>query len=183
MPPSAGSFGLGGRNFNSKPGATVKIGQVTAARRLGRLNEWAVTKISKLNGVAAAAGALTAANVDSAFKITDVSSGGGGGPRGGGSGGAGGFRGPGSFSAGNQVTVNGVDLSTGGQPLGPLSNGTLSSGRTLKASDANSDVAVIDSGYAKSASLKVGSDLTIPNTRFPSPPTLNNPPRAPPTHT
>src|SRR5258708_13510499 len=167
MPPSAGSFGLGGRNFNSKPGATVKIGQVTAARRLGRLNEWAVTKISKLNGVAAAAGAVTAANVDTTFKIPDFSSGGGGGPRGGGSGGAGGFRGPGSFSAGNQVTVNGVDLSTGGQPLGPLSNGTLSSGRTLKASDANSDVAVIDSSYAKSANLKVGSDVTIANTKFP----------------
>jgi putative ABC transport system permease protein len=167
MAPSAGSFGLGGRNFNFKPGATIKIDQLTATRSLGSLNESAVTTISKLNGVAAAAGAVTAANVDTTFKIPDFSSGGGGGARGGGSGGPGSFRGPGSFSAGNQVTVNGVDLSTGGQPLGPLSNGTLSSGRTLKASDANSDVAVIDSGYAKSASLKVGSDVTIANTKFP----------------
>src|SRR5258708_3031524 len=57
MPPSAGSFGLGGRNFNFKPGATVKIDQLTATRSLGSLNESAVTTISKLNGVAAAAGA------------------------------------------------------------------------------------------------------------------------------
>jgi ABC-type antimicrobial peptide transport system permease subunit len=65
------------------------------------------------------------------------------------------------------VTVNGVDLSSSAQPLGPLSNGTLTSGRTLKASDASSDVAVIDSSYAKSANLKVGSDVTIAGQKFP----------------
>jgi ABC-type antimicrobial peptide transport system permease subunit len=167
--PSAGSFGLGGRNFTFKPGATIKIDQLTATRSLGSLNASAVTTISKLNGVAAAAGAVTAANVNTTFKIPDFNSGGGNGNGvGGGSGRpAGGFGGPGSFSAGNQVTVNGVDLASGGQPLGPLSNGTLSSGRTLKTSDASSDVAVVDSSYAKSASLKVGSDVTIANTKFP----------------
>src|SRR5208282_3194219 len=86
---------------------------------------------------------------------------------GGGGGGSGSFRGPGSFNAGNTVTVDGVDLSSSSQPLGPLSNGTLSAGRTLKASDANSDVAVVDTSYAKSASLKVGSDVTIAGTKFP----------------
>src|SRR5215469_7558565 len=136
MPPSAGSFGLGGRNFTFKPGATIKIE------------------------------ALTAANVDTTFKIPNFSAGGGF-PSGGTRSGDGQFRGPGSFNAGNQVTVNGVDLSAGGQPLGPLSNGTLSSGRTFKASDASSDVAMVDASYAKSASLKVGSDVTIANTKFP----------------
>jgi ABC-type antimicrobial peptide transport system permease subunit len=168
--PSAGSFGLGGRNFSFKPGATIKIDQLTATRSLGSLNDSSVTTISKLNGVAAAAGAVTASNTNTTFKIPNFNSGSGGGAPGGGApggGGSGSFRGPGSFSAGNQVTVNGVDLSSGGQPLGPLSNGTLSSGRTLKASDANSDVAVVDSSYAKSANLKVGSDVTIANTKFP----------------
>jgi ABC-type antimicrobial peptide transport system permease subunit len=167
--PSAGSFGLGGRNFTFKPGATIKIDQLTATRSLGSLNDSAVTTISKLNGVAAAGGAVTAANVNTTFKIPNFNSGGGtGNGFGGGSGRpAGGFRGPGSFNTGSQVTVNGVDLSSGGQPLGPLSNGTLSSGRTLKASDANSNVAVVDASYAKSASLKVGSDVTIANTKFP----------------
>jgi ABC-type antimicrobial peptide transport system permease subunit len=65
------------------------------------------------------------------------------------------------------VTVDGVDLSSSSQALGPLSNGTLSSGRTLKSSDATADVALIDASYAKSAGLKVGSDVTIAGTKFP----------------
>jgi len=168
--PTAGSFTRPGRNFNLKPGATVKINQLTATGSLGSLDDSAVTTIAKLNGVAATAGAVTANNVNTTFKIPNFNSGGSGGaPPGGGSGGGGGgsFSGPGSFSAGNQVTVNGVDLSSGGQPLGPLSNGTLTSGRTLKASDASSDLAVVDSSYAKSANLKVGSDVTIAGQKFP----------------
>jgi putative ABC transport system permease protein len=179
--PKAGSFGVGGRNFNFKPGATVKLDQLTATRSLGSLNASAVTTISKLKGVAAAGGAVTASNVDTTFKIPDFSQGGGGGGGfGGGSGGgrgggSGSFRGPGSFNAGNAVTVNGVDLSSGGQPLGPLSNGTLSSGRTLKSSDASADVAVVDASYAKSDNLKVGSDVTIANTKFPVVGIVNDP--------
>jgi putative ABC transport system permease protein len=173
--PSSGSFfGSGARNFNFKPGETVKIDTLTATRSLGSLDASTVTTISKLNGVAAAGGALTGANEDTTFKIPDFNSGGGGaggggfgGGGGGGRSGGGGFRGPGAFNVGNQVTVNGVDLASGGSLLGPLSNASLSSGRTLKSSDANSDVAVIDSSYAKSASLKVGSDVTIANTKFP----------------
>ena len=64
------------------------------------------------------------------------------------------------------MSVDGVDLASSAQALGPLSNGTLKSGRTLKSSDASSDVAVIDSSYAKSASLKVGSDVTMASTKF-----------------
>src|SRR5258707_3461261 len=61
MPPSAGSFGLGGRNFNFKPGATVKIDQLTATRSLGRLNESAVSTNSKLNGRAGSSRAVARA--------------------------------------------------------------------------------------------------------------------------
>jgi len=175
--PAAGSFGLGGRDFTFKPGATIKLDQLTATRSLGTMDDSTVTTISKLNGVAAASGALTATNVDTTFKIPDFTSGGGGGGGGGFGGGGGGggrggsgggsFRGPGSFNTGNTVTVDGVDLASSSQPLGPLSNGTLSSGRTLKATDANSDVALVDASYAKSASLKVGSDLTLAGTKFP----------------
>jgi putative ABC transport system permease protein len=174
--PSAGSFTPGGRNFAFKPGATVKVDSLTATRSLGSLDDSAVTTISKLNGVAAAAGALTADSVDSTFKIPDFSSGTGGSGTGGsgtggsgtggGSTGTGGSSGPGSFSTGTQVTVDGVDLASGAEALGPLSNGTLSAGRTLKSPDADADVAVVDSGYAKSASLKVGSDVTLANTKF-----------------
>ena len=170
--PTAGSFfGGGGRNFNFKPGETVKIDSLTATRSLGTLDESTVTTISKLNGVAAASGTLTASDVDTTITIPDFSSGGGGGGGGfggggGGNGGSSGFRGPGGFNPGNSVSVDGVDLSSSAQALGPLSNGTLSSGRTLKSSDANADVAVVDSSYAKSASLKVGSDVTLASTKF-----------------
>jgi ABC-type antimicrobial peptide transport system permease subunit len=174
--PKAGSFtpGSGSRSFNFKPGATVKLDQLTASRNLGTLDTANVTAISKLKGVAAASGALTADNTDTTFKIPDFTGGGGGGSGsggfgGGGSGGGGGgsFRGPGSFGGGaSPVTVNGVDLASGSQPLGPLSNGTLTSGHTFTSADANSSVAVLDSSYAKSAKLKVGSKVSIANKSF-----------------
>jgi putative ABC transport system permease protein len=170
--PTAGSFGLGGnRNFNFKPGETVKIDSLTATRSLGTLDDSTVTTISKLNGVAAASGTLTASDVNTTITIPDFTSGGGGGGGGfgggrSGSGGSGSFRGPGGFNPGNSVSVDGVDLSSSAQALGPLSNGTLSSGRTLKSSDANADVAVVDTSYAKSASLKVGSTVTLASTKF-----------------
>jgi ABC-type lipoprotein release transport system permease subunit len=162
--PTAGSFASGRpSNVNFKAGSTVKIDTLTATRSLGTLDDSAVTTISRLKGVAAASGALTADSVDTTFKIPTFSSGGAGGAP---SGGGGGFRGPGSFNTGNTVSVDGVDLSSNAEALGPLSNGTLSSGRTLKSSDASSDVAVVDSSYAKSASLKVGSDVTLASTKF-----------------
>jgi putative ABC transport system permease protein len=63
----------------------------------------------------------------------------------------------------NTVSLNGVDLAD--RSLGPLSLGTITSGRSLQPSDASSDVAVVDSGYAKSRGLKVGSTVTI-GTKF-----------------
>src|SRR3984885_10152137 len=166
--PTAGSFTAGRpSNFNLKSGSTVKIDTLTATRSLGSLDDSAVTTISRLKGVAAASGALTADSVNTTFKIPKFSSGSGGSaPGGAASGGTGGFSGPGSFNTGNTVSVDGVDLASNAQALGPLSNGTLKSGRTLKSSDASSDVAVIDSSYAKSASLKVGSDVTIASIKF-----------------
>jgi putative ABC transport system permease protein len=164
--PTAGSFtgGAGNRNFNFTPGSTVKIDALTATRSLGTIDGSAVTKISKLNGVAAASGTLTASDVDTTITIPDQSSGSGTAGRGSG---GGGFRGPGGFNAGNAVSVDGTDLSSSGaEALGPLSNGALTSGRTLRSSDANADVAVIDSSYAKSASLKVGSTVTLASTSF-----------------
>ncbi len=162
--PTAGSFAAGRpSNFNLKSGSTVKIDTLTASRSLGSLDDSAVTTISRLKGVAAASGALTADSVNTTFKIPKFNSGSSGSAPGGGTGG---FSGPGSFNTGNTVSVDGVDLASSAQALGPLSNGTLKSGRTLKSSDASSDVAVIDSSYAKSASLKVGSDVTIASTKF-----------------
>ncbi len=169
--PAAGSFNPGARRFSFKPGATIKIDQLTATRSLGSLSDADVTAISRLSGVSAASGSLTATSTDTTFKIPDFNGGGGGGgfPGGGGSGGSGGtgrFRGPGSLGSGTPVTVNGVDLASGGQPLGPLSNGTLTSGRTFTAADTNAAVAVVDSSYAKSDKLRTGSTVSIAGRKF-----------------
>ncbi len=50
--------------------------------------------------------------------------------------------------------------------LGPLSSGTLTSGRTFTAADASSDVAVVDSDYAKQQKLSAGSTITIAKKSF-----------------
>jgi putative ABC transport system permease protein len=61
-------------------------------------------------------------------------------------------------------TVDGVDLRHAG--LGPFSNGHVRSGRNLTASDANSDVALVDANYATANKLKTGSTITIAKHAF-----------------
>jgi putative ABC transport system permease protein len=64
----------------------------------------------------------------------------------------------------NFFTLDGVD--TGHPSLGPLSAATVTSGHSFTSADADSDVAVVDSGYAKSHSLKVGSAVTIDDVKY-----------------
>jgi putative ABC transport system permease protein len=64
----------------------------------------------------------------------------------------------------NSLSLDGVDV---GKPsLGPLSTASLTSGHSFTAADAVSDVAVVDSGYARSHGLKAGSVLTIDKVTF-----------------
>ena len=178
VPPASGSFTPGRTSFNPQPGGTVKIDQLAATRSLGAIDGSAVTAISRMSGVAAASGSLTATSQNFTFKIPRFGSGGNGfgggqgnGNGGAGSGGAGegnggGFRGAFGFGGQTPVSVSGVDLAGGSQPLGPLSNGTLTSGRTFTSADASSPVAVLDSSYARSAKLKVNSRVMIAQHAF-----------------
>jgi putative ABC transport system permease protein len=61
-------------------------------------------------------------------------------------------------------SVDGVPI--GHSPVGPLSAATISSGRFFTAADSNADVALVDSAYAISDGLKVGSTITIRQARF-----------------
>jgi putative ABC transport system permease protein len=64
----------------------------------------------------------------------------------------------------SSLTLDGADV---GKPsLGPLSTASLTSGHSFTPADAASDVAVVDSGYARSHSLKVGSTVTIDKVKF-----------------
>ena len=111
---------------------------------LGTLAYSSVARVAELHGVSAAAGGLTLND----FKLTLPSGG------------------PGSGAAGSSQTfsVDGVDLGHTG--LGPLSSGTITSGRGLSSSEADLDLAVVDSGYATAHSLHAGSVLTITGQRF-----------------
>jgi putative ABC transport system permease protein len=62
------------------------------------------------------------------------------------------------------IVYDGVEI---GRPqLGPLSAGTITSGHSFTAAEADSDVAVVDSGYAASDNLKVGSTTTVDGFTF-----------------
>jgi ABC-type lipoprotein release transport system permease subunit len=165
--PAFGSGGPGGFRFRaggsgSRPAAGSKVSVDTlSSTGLGTIPAADVGSVAKLNGVAAAAGGLTLNDTKLTFTIPSQSSGGGFGGGGGGS--RGGF-GSGHFPT--PISVNGVELSGSAAALGPLSTAKLESGRTLAASDANSDVALVSSSYATANKLKTGSAVTLAKTRF-----------------
>jgi ABC-type lipoprotein release transport system permease subunit len=165
-----GAFGFAGQTgTRTRPaaGTTIDVDTLRAAG-LGSITSSSVTTVSKLNGVAAAAGGLTLTDTKITGKIPAINSSGGGSGSGGfggsgGSGGSGGGSFRGSFTP-TSFTVDGVDIGTG--ELGPLSVGKLTSGRTFTSSDSSSNVAVLDWNYATQQKLKVGSAITIAKTSF-----------------
>jgi putative ABC transport system permease protein len=112
----------------------------------GPISQSKVAEVAALKHVKAAAGGL--ALTDEGVKIPKN------------------FGGPGSSQppTPNSFNVNGVDTSH--LSLGPLSAGTVTSGRSLTGADAHSNVAVVDSGYAKTHKLKVGSKVSIAKHSF-----------------
>jgi putative ABC transport system permease protein len=160
---SPGSFGFRGQTgTRTRPAAGTTI-DVDNLRNVGlaTISSSSVSTVSKLNGVAAAAGGLTLTDTKITGKIPAINSSDGPGGFGGAGGGGGGFSG--SFTP-TSLGVDGVDIAHG--ELGPLSAGKLSAGRTFTSSDASSDVAVLDSNYATQNKLAVGSTITIAKTSF-----------------
>jgi ABC-type antimicrobial peptide transport system permease subunit len=169
--PTAGTGGAGAFGFRGQTGTRTRPAAGTTidvdtlrGTGLGSIASTSVTTVSKLKGVAAAAGGLTLTDTKITGKIPAINSSGSGtgGFGGGGSGGGGGGF-AGSFTP-SSFTVDGVDIGTG--ELGPLSSGKLASGRTFTSADASSNVAVLDSNYATQNKLKVGSTITVAKTSF-----------------
>jgi putative ABC transport system permease protein len=152
-PPSSGSRPpQGSRTFQVGPGGAQvctngkcqRAGGQTIDRlssdSYGAISASKVAAIARLSHVKAVAGGL--ALTDTSIKLPKN------------------FGQPGgSFPTPTSFTVQGVD--PGRLSLGPLSAGTITTGRSLRGADATSNVAVIDSGYAKSNKLKVGSTVQI----------------------
>jgi putative ABC transport system permease protein len=160
-----GSFGFGGQTgTRTRPAAGTTINVDTLrGTGLGSIASSSVTTVSKLKGVAAAAGGLTLTDTKITGKIPAINSSGSGSGGFGGAGGGGGTGFRGSFTP-TSFTVAGVDIGNG--ELGPLSSGKLTSGRTFSSSDASANVAVLGSDYATQNKLKVGSTITIAKTSF-----------------
>jgi ABC-type antimicrobial peptide transport system permease subunit len=146
-------------------------------RALGPISSTSVTSISGLHGVAAAGGALALTDLSISGTVPNIAAGGGGGGSGGGGGGGGtgggggggtgGGGGGGGFASSfrtSTFTVNGTQISAG--EVGPLSSGKITSGRTFTTADANANVAVLDSSYAKQSKLTTGSKINVGGTSF-----------------
>src|ERR1700734_925603 len=177
---AGGGFGFSfkqsvGTATRPQAGSTIDDNTLASDFTLSSIGAADVTSISKLDNVAAAAGGLTLTDRTVTGTVPSFNGGSGGS---GGSGGGGGFGGGGSgsgstgggFTGGgtstvktNSFVVSGVDLANG--ELGPLSTGTISSGRTFTSADATKDVALVDSSYATTEKLKAGSTVDIGNSK------------------
>jgi putative ABC transport system permease protein len=155
--------GTGARPTRPAPGTKFSR-SVLLNRALGPISSTSVTSISGLHGVAAAGGALALTNLSISGTVPNVSAGGGGGFGGGGGTGAGGGGGFASSFSTNTFTVNGTQISAG--EVGPLSSSKITSGRTFTTADTSSNVAVIDSSYAKQNKLTTASKINVGGTSF-----------------
>ncbi len=124
-------------NGKCKSGAQTIDNLVSAGK--GAISYSEIAKIAKLAHVTAVAGGL--ALTDNRISISSNSA-----------------------SPPAQLSVQGVDLAH--ENLGPLSSGTLKSGRSFRASDGSSYVALIDADYATANKLKVGSHITVAKHTF-----------------
>src|SRR5579859_568788 len=138
--PTAGSNGgfnfgfrgtFGSATNQAKSGTKIDQNTLSSDATLSSMSTSSVSAISKLDNVAAVAGGLTLTDRTVSGTIPAFNSSGSTGTgtsRGFGGGGGGGGSFAGNFNT-NSYSVTGVDLSAGG--LGPLSTGTVSSGRTF----------------------------------------------------
>jgi putative ABC transport system permease protein len=115
--------------------------------------------VSNLKDVSGAAGVLVLNDV----KLSGTVSAGGGQPGAQGGAGASGGSGNGSINS-SSFTVTGVDPAD--DSLGPVSSGTITSGHSLTSAESDSNVAVVDSDYAKAQNLKAGSTITVAGKTF-----------------
>jgi putative ABC transport system permease protein len=161
--PAAGS--AGGTRFNfagGQPGqsstGTSFSRDILAGGGMGTIKSSSVTTVSNLKDVSGAAGALVLNDVKLSGTVSE------GGQPGAQSGaGASGGSGAGSINS-SSFTVTGVDPAD--DSLGPLSSGTITSGHSFTTAEPDSNVAVVDSDYAKAQNLKAGSTITVAGKTF-----------------
>ena len=175
-----GEPGRGQRNFDfgAQGGATSDGGTTTLSQsrlmadmRRGTIDMSTIDTVAAVDGVAAAAGALSLTNTTFNGELPPASAGGGdsgsGASQGAAPGAEGGTGGDGRGFGGGSFNVDSFSV-LGVQPaetsVGPLSATTLTAGRLLTGDDAGKDVAVLDSTYATSSGLSVGGTIDVGGT-------------------
>jgi len=169
------NFDFGSGDGSTSDGTTtVDQSRLEAGRGTTTFDATALTTVTAVDDVQAAAVTLSLTNTTftgelpdfSQNQSTDGAAGGTGGdaaaggtPPQGGPDGAGGS----SFGV-DSFTVLGLDPA--GDAVGPLSAVTLADGRTLTADDAGTDVAVLDASYATDAGIGTGDTIDIAGTTF-----------------
>jgi ABC-type lipoprotein release transport system permease subunit len=150
--PTRFNFGGGSGSGQQKSGTSFSR-DILAGGGLGTIKSSSVTTVSGLKDVSGATGALVLNDVQLSGTVSA-----GGSQQGGQAGPEAGSLKSSSFSV---TGVNPADDS-----LGPLSSATITSGHNITSAEANSNVAVVSSDYAKSQNLKTGSSLTVAGKTF-----------------
>jgi ABC-type antimicrobial peptide transport system permease subunit len=169
-------FDFGSTDGTTDDGTTsVSQSRLEADRGTTTFDASAVATAQGVTDVSAAIGVLALNNTTFSGQLPDsAQQGGTGGTTGQGAAGTapaageaptGGADGAGGSSFGvDSFSVLGLDPA--GSAIGPLADVSLTDGRTFTADDAGQDVVVVDSSYATTASLSVGSTVDIGGTAF-----------------
>ncbi|MDH6181948.1 putative ABC transport system permease protein [Microbacteriaceae bacterium SG_E_30_P1] len=162
--------GMGGPRFEFELGAgdtsdgTTSLNQsrLMATPGTPTLDESTLGTVLTVEGVEAATATLSLSNTTFSGELPDMSSAQSGdvtGPPPGGFDGAGGS----AFDV-DAFSVEGIDPE--GAAVGPLTAVSLTDGRTFESGDSGSTIAILDSAYATTEGLEVGSTITIADETF-----------------
>jgi ABC-type antimicrobial peptide transport system permease subunit len=136
----------------SLAGQTVHLSNLVN-EQYGTMTAADLAKVGRQSDVTGAVGGLTLIDTDVTVTVPSVKIG-----KGGGSSGLS------SDITTSTYTVEGVD--TGHLGTGPMSSDKVTSGANFTTASANSDDAVLDSGYASQQKLKVGNSVQVGDTEF-----------------
>lgn len=165
-------FNVGaGAGANSGKSQSFNLSRLRVSPGSATLAATEVAKVAGIPGVSKSTATLKLTSITFSGKLPSFSQMSQGGVQGAGQNGTsgrpsfgGGFRQSGSSFGVDTFSVEGID--GGASKVGPLTSTKLSSGRLLAASDSNSNVAVLDQAYAKTAKLSVNGTLKIASKQF-----------------
>jgi len=163
--PGQFSFGAGDGTTGDDGTTTVATDRLDVARGTTAMSSDVVDTISSADGVSDVTATLVLDDQTFSGQLPDAGTAQSGPPTGdgaaGGTAGGGGGFGGGNFDV-DSFSVEGI--TPGATALGPLSGATVADGRGFTTDDATADVALVSQSYADSATLAVGSTVTIKGT-------------------